>query len=81
MTLGIGFYFLGFSSHLGYTDILKAELSAILHELIIYCNASFTLKFSLIPNLHRYVSIIQAIKRLCLLPWEVDFAHILSENN
>lgn len=84
----------GFSGHIGHSDVLKAELLGLYNglkmawdrghrELICYTD-SMNAKI-LIPDhnieFHRYATIIQEIRDLVVLPWSVELLHTLREGN
>lgn len=88
---GLGF---GFSGHIDFSDILKAELLGISNGLQLAWDRGFRNLICYTDSLHakslitdqvivyhRYASILQEIRDLLALPWTVGLRHVLREGN
>lgn len=89
-----GGWLVGFSGHIGHSDVLKAELNGILNGLKIAWERGYrnllcytdsmnakTLIQDQSIDFHRYATIVQEIRDLLNLPWSVDLLHTLREGN
>lgn len=89
-----GGWIYGFNGHIGYSDVLKAELLGLLNGLKLAwdrghrnlrcytdsLNAKILIQGQSIAY-HKYATIVQEVRDLLALPWHVDLQHTLREGN
>lgn len=89
-----GGWLFGFCGHIGFSDVLKAELSGILFGLRLAWDRGYKTLICYTDSLnakilitdqdityHRYAAILQDIRDLMKLPWSVELVHTLREGN